>query len=234
MHKLVAHCPSCKARYNVTQKQLEVADGRVRCGQCLTVFHVTRPQPDHTQHEVDPLMHLQQMRPDPPDFSTHDTPNHSPQTFAMIVSFLALLLLTGQFLWFERARLSQDPTLYPLYSIACEQLNCSLPSIQSLPWIETSHLMIRPQVEQPDILELQTGLINTGPLPIPLPMMRLHFTDSNGHILAASDFPPNVYLVDKNITLIQPGQKHQISLLIQRPAPGHLGYKLDWLPVATR
>ncbi|MFP6835733.1 MAG: DUF3426 domain-containing protein [Pseudomonadales bacterium] len=35
---LVTQCPKCKTRFRVTDNQLQIAAGRVRCGACLTVF----------------------------------------------------------------------------------------------------------------------------------------------------------------------------------------------------
>ncbi|MEZ5595543.1 MAG: DUF3426 domain-containing protein [Pseudomonadales bacterium] len=38
---LVTECPQCRTRFRVTEAQLQVAGGRVRCGGCLTVFYGT-------------------------------------------------------------------------------------------------------------------------------------------------------------------------------------------------
>ncbi|NOX49443.1 MAG: DUF3426 domain-containing protein [Gammaproteobacteria bacterium] len=38
---LVTQCPNCDTRFRVTEQQLRVASGRVRCGACLTVFEGT-------------------------------------------------------------------------------------------------------------------------------------------------------------------------------------------------
>ena len=35
---LVTECPNCQTRFRVTENQLQIAAGRVRCGACLTVF----------------------------------------------------------------------------------------------------------------------------------------------------------------------------------------------------
>ena len=35
---LVTQCPNCDTRFRVSEQQLQVASGRVRCGACLTVF----------------------------------------------------------------------------------------------------------------------------------------------------------------------------------------------------
>jgi len=35
---LITECPNCQTRFRVTESQLQIAAGRVRCGACLTVF----------------------------------------------------------------------------------------------------------------------------------------------------------------------------------------------------
>ena len=35
---LVTECPHCQTRFRVTESQLEIAGGKVRCGACLSVF----------------------------------------------------------------------------------------------------------------------------------------------------------------------------------------------------
>ncbi|WP_417579519.1 zinc-ribbon and DUF3426 domain-containing protein [Nitrincola sp.] len=250
MKKLVAQCPTCQTRYSVSQGQLKVAKGRVRCGQCLTVFSAVNPTepsavpavpaapptppPENLKPKTDPLTLLRQMPLDPPELSPATRLPAPSQKLAMTGSFLALLLLAGQYLWFERAKLAQEPLLVPLYSMLCEQLDCTLPSHHSLAWLQTSHLLVRSQAEQPDVLEVLTGLTNTSPLPVPLPVMRLQFTDASGRIVAASDFQPEAYLPGDATTRLQPGQRQTFRLLLQRPAAGYLGYELDWLPVAAR
>ena len=38
LEPLVTRCPHCQTRFRVTEHQLQLAAGRVRCGACLTVF----------------------------------------------------------------------------------------------------------------------------------------------------------------------------------------------------
>ena len=38
LEPLVTTCPNCGTRFKVTESQLQVAKGQVRCGACLTVF----------------------------------------------------------------------------------------------------------------------------------------------------------------------------------------------------
>lgn len=48
MGDTVTQCPNCETSFRVSPEQLEVADGRVRCGQCMHVFtaldHASHPQ----------------------------------------------------------------------------------------------------------------------------------------------------------------------------------------------
>ncbi len=46
---LVTRCPECGTRFRVSEAQLQMAGGRVRCGSCLTVFFGT----DHLQWDFE-------------------------------------------------------------------------------------------------------------------------------------------------------------------------------------
>jgi predicted Zn finger-like uncharacterized protein len=54
---LVTECPSCHARFRVSMPQLEVAEGRVRCGACLTIFEGTRCLKRESEQEPASLQH---------------------------------------------------------------------------------------------------------------------------------------------------------------------------------
>lgn len=44
MSTITASCPKCQTQYQLQPEQLQVANGKVRCGQCLTVFEpVSKP-----------------------------------------------------------------------------------------------------------------------------------------------------------------------------------------------
>ncbi|MEQ1673810.1 MAG: zinc-ribbon and DUF3426 domain-containing protein [Candidatus Nitrotoga sp.] len=49
----VTYCPQCKTEFQVTQEQLEVYQGMVRCGQCQTTFHA-----DAYLHDKEPSPQL--------------------------------------------------------------------------------------------------------------------------------------------------------------------------------
>lgn len=41
---ITAKCPKCNAQYELTEEQLSVANGKVRCGACMTVFQAVPPE----------------------------------------------------------------------------------------------------------------------------------------------------------------------------------------------
>ena len=45
LEPLITSCPNCETRFRVTESQLQVAKGQVRCGACLHVF-------DGTEHLI--------------------------------------------------------------------------------------------------------------------------------------------------------------------------------------
>ncbi|NLY58064.1 MAG: DUF3426 domain-containing protein, partial [Gammaproteobacteria bacterium] len=59
---LVTQCPHCQTRFRLTPEQLSVANGHVRCGACLEVFHAAdaaaalsrQPQPTPATPEPTP------------------------------------------------------------------------------------------------------------------------------------------------------------------------------------
>ena len=48
LEPLITQCPNCQTRFRVTETQLQIARGSVRCGSCLTVF----PGIDHLLWEA--------------------------------------------------------------------------------------------------------------------------------------------------------------------------------------
>ena len=308
-------CPVCKKRYNVTIGQLRVADGQVRCGNCMTVFdaapkkrketlappktsepsktsqktseenqapknsdQLERAQSNgnklnssnnKTQTPKEPvakarigttnqtnqsrqaddrkptdkansfsslkpttplepsiITQVRALKIEPPQLDAY-AEKPPIQVWAIIGTLFALLLMAGQYLWFERAALSKDPLFIPVYELACQYIDCTLSSPAGLSALDTTHLIVREVTDQPQVLELLTGVHNTSLFPIQLPHLRLQFIDGNGRVIAARDITAKTYRPQTE--LIQPNEKLSIRLLIKRPTTGHLGYEIDWI-----
>ncbi len=259
---LVAECPACHARYSVTPGQLKIADGQVRCGQCLTVFNAIPKKPEAKPPAPSSTIRLDDIVPERPDSLSSNLEPQRPtkpqsatekndlltlieaidfeyapvkkplqpkpsQAWALLACFIALFGLAAQYLWFERASLANDPLLKPVYTYLCQSIDCTLVSKAGIDHLHTTHSVVRELPDQNDHLELITGLHNRGNLPVKLPIMRVTFTDIHGQLVAANDFAPEQYLINRR--LIEANQHLDIRLLIQRPSAGHLGFEIDWL-----
>lgn len=54
MSTITATCPNCAMQYQLTDEQLSVADGQVRCGACMTVFTaIEKPEALAPENEAD-------------------------------------------------------------------------------------------------------------------------------------------------------------------------------------
>jgi predicted Zn finger-like uncharacterized protein len=95
LEPLITQCPTCRTRFRVTESQLNVAAGRVRCGACLSVFtgleHLVlaggpRLKPGESANEaLDALLDELGADPEPKSAPTQspktqrDTPDSRPQ-----------------------------------------------------------------------------------------------------------------------------------------------------------
>jgi predicted Zn finger-like uncharacterized protein len=72
---IVTECPECETRFNVSDGQLKLADGKVRCGACLRVFDARAHQPysetPHPKPESGGKENNAEARPVPQEYSLH-------------------------------------------------------------------------------------------------------------------------------------------------------------------
>ena len=65
LEPLITECPNCQTRFRVTETQLQIARGSVRCGSCLTVFpgidHLLWQEPDAFATELEAREALDQL-----------------------------------------------------------------------------------------------------------------------------------------------------------------------------
>ncbi len=89
---IVTECPECETRFNVSEGQLKLADGKVRCGACLRVFDARAQQPYSERLDASPevsstegvtpqqkySLHVRYARHDQPDDSAPVPPRVRP------------------------------------------------------------------------------------------------------------------------------------------------------------
>lgn len=317
---IVTECPECHTRFNVTDGQLKLADGRVRCGACLRVFDALENRPDLLDNDDDFWTTELGDRdatpapPPPPDadesvvaddtiyptreFAPPPTPSSSASTSQPVTTpaapeqvrtwvpetqpvtplsqaprpepaartpphrpfgdlhaeplelarepepsspgailgwslacFLALLILVGQLLWFNRIELSRLPALAGFYDIACHQIDCAIPPRQAVDLIQSDQLVVRPHPRYRDALTIHLLLENNAGFVQPFPAIDLTFSDIRGRPVASRLLQPADYLDAGLDPLKMPrAQPFEISLAILDPGRRAVSYEVRLAP----
>jgi len=188
---------------------------------------VTQPGPvdDHSANPLLDSLGVEAIQLHPP------TPPARPLHTASwsIATLLAVLLLIGQYGWFERNTLAWQPPWHSLYQQICTALNCQLPTRQSITQIRSQQMLVQDHPDYQDALLIQLLLENQAPFDQPWPALGLSFTDLKGRIVAQRRFQPVDYL-DLKATdpLTMPtGQPVQIRLEIMQPGARAVSYALS-------
>ncbi len=74
MEQFTTQCPNCGTSFRVTQEQLQVANGSVRCGSCMHIFQAASHQSNAPRQNEDPALDFSYDNPDnSTDAETNDT-----------------------------------------------------------------------------------------------------------------------------------------------------------------
>ena len=144
---------------------------------------------------------------------------------------LALVVLLGQYLWFNRSELYSHPNLAVIYSHSCLYINCDLPQRSDVSRIKNQHLRIHkhPQIENAVIIDL--ALLNFADFHQPYPALALTFSDLKGRPVAQRVLQPADYLnsslASENSMPIN--QLVQVTIEMMSPGPRGVNYSLELL-----
>jgi predicted Zn finger-like uncharacterized protein len=252
---LATRCPNCNTLLKVSSGQLQLHEGKVRCGQCKTVFsgieHLTSADTEAWQHlELGTKPYVSDHNLTGGDGT--DSENlfaHSPPPNKPLIDFkqgnpslkVACLILLGilvlQSLWWNRIELIQKiPTL-------AKTINHAKPSLQRLfATLGTQSLVVEGsglQALDEHNLRVDLTLRNTNPLPSQWPHLKIDLLDTQGLVLASKLLSPSDYqLRDKSTASVEPpipGQKtieilaylNLIALNTQLPESVTTGFRIE-------
>ena len=251
---LISECPGCQTRFEVTEEQLGVAKGRVRCGACLMVFDGRRAAVTGTTPvEGDPIDVLLATRVPRPDAESADVrttgageapsptatdgiePSSGeagkvrrdthPVVFAVAIA-AALALLAAAALVLQYDVYSQRPEMRELY----EALGFELPRYKALDAIRVVNPSVDERLGNPHDLVVRLDLANTAPLSQRLPSLVVRFRDAHGSILAERRIEPAEYLPSPTHTRrMLPNRNFPVSLRLDDPGAEAASYSISLL-----
>lgn len=142
--------------------------------------------------------------------------------FWTLCTLVALAGLLGQYLWFERATLANQPALTPFYQIACERVRCDLNASQGLASLVPDQVIARPHQQFNDLISLAIRIRNEAAFAQPYPAIEISFSDFKGNLVSRRTFQPQQYLggdaidsprlpagldIEVNLPLTTPGEQ---------------------------
>jgi hypothetical protein len=160
----------------------------------------------------------------------HHQPNHNKQWLWSGLSLLMLLVLAGQYSWFNMASLSRDSQLRPWYQQVCDVIGCQLPPLYDINKISSRNIIVRPNTENAQLLNVDMIIINNAEFDQPYPKIRVTFSDINNTVISSRGFTKDEYLHGELSGSKQMPKQRQIHvpLLLVSPGDNAVNYKITF------
>lgn len=148
--------------------------------------------------------------------------------FWTLCSLVALAGLLGQYLWFERASLANQPALMPFYQIACERVRCDLNASQGLASLIPDQVIARPHQQFNDLISLAIRIRNDAAFAQPYPAIEISFSDLKGNLVSRRTFQPQQYLGGDAIASprLPAGLDIEVNLPLTTPGEQAVSYEI--------
>lgn len=244
-------CTECDSRFRLTENQLKQAYGKVRCGECGTVFNALVglknyegeiPQEYLEQFEQEKTLpvtdlDLETDYEQPTELSLHEAMYGSERrpliTFGPLTWFIGILLLSAlgvaQAIYYQRYQLIENPRYQQQVIALCQVLPCAEIEFSST---EQMRLLERNVFTHPvtsDALMVTGSFVNQAPFTQKLPDLLISLFDIKGKLIANRLFTPAEYLLeDKNRGVLKPGLPIQFRLEIVDPGTDALTYEFEF------
>lgn len=160
---------------------------------------------------------------------------HQAQRFAwrrLAAALLLVLLLGGQWLYFQRETLAREPGWRPLVASLCGLAGCRLPLVRRPEELALLSRTLRTHPQRPGAMLLTATVVNRGP-PQPWPQLGVTLRRMNGEVAARRWFAAEEYL-DVGApagTAGQPmpaGEPYPVRLVFLDPGQGADNFELDF------
>lgn len=219
----VTQCPECGTRFKVSQAQLDMHHGMVRCGRCKATFnaakqlHDNEPSPQlaltlaqeeiqqvpvespveqtSATHDKFDFSHLAADSKDEVLETSHSAIKKNVHWSWVVVTLILLILLLAQATYFLRVELAAHlPGIKSTLTSYCKLLNCNIPLPQKIDQLSIESSDLESNPKQASVIALNAILRNRAPYAQTYPHLELTLTNSMDEVLARRIFPPAEYL----------------------------------------
>lgn len=235
-----ALCPNCFSTLQISEQQIKVKDGLVRCGQCRKVFNALTHQIEQlTQHPL-----IEKKAKHTTTKALHKTANDEPldvtweikkqpSSHLFIYSFLSLILilaLTTQYILFNASSLTQNLKLQAVIVKINNQFKLNIPRYNNTEGIQILSRELSPHPTVEKTLQLQLNIKNTAPIEQDYPVITLILMSESGDKVAYGRFEKEDYLNNINLnSLFKKNSTLSIHLNIVSPQQSVSGYEIGFI-----
>jgi len=235
---MMTRCPSCSTVFRVTEQQLGVREGRVRCGRCDTLFDAI------ANLGPDPVTRPPQEKPSPPTSgsmavllgtekdSSFDFGPPAPRPLNHLwwmgsVLLLLALLLQGAYRY--RGELAVlVPEAKPVLERICVELECDIPLPRRAELLSIESSDLQADGSHSNVMVLTATLRNRAVFVQAFPALELSLTNADGKTVARRVLLPKDYVAPpaRSEAGFAAGTELQIRVYIEASALKPTGYRL--------
>lgn len=234
---MMTRCPTCGTAFRVTEQQLGVRAGQVRCGRCDTLFDavatlssdpVTRPRdqpPPPTSGSMAVLLGTEKDS----SFDFGPPAPRPPSRLWWIGSLLLLLALLIQAAYRYRGEIAVlVPEAKPLLERACAELGCSVPLPRRAELLSIESSDLQADGAHTNVMVLTATLRNRAAFLQAFPALELSLTSAEGQTVARRVLLPRDYVAQpaRPDAGFAAGSELQIRVYIEAATLKPTGYRL--------
>jgi len=232
-------CPHCKTVFRLTDTQLNMADGMVRCGVCRETFNALTQEAGNPAAGAETINHdhnlfddeLRGVIPDAYRRQSSAASLWAGIAWSLLIILLALCLV-AQYAWFHRNQLQQYAELKPWLEKACVRVpRCTLAPLREAGKIEMVSRNVYSHPTVKNALMITVTMVNQAGHEQPYPDVQVDFSNIRGNIIAARTFTPEEYLNQEHAdtALLAAGTEVSFTLEVQDPGREAMTYEFSFL-----
>lgn len=223
-------CPNCATVFKVTDKQLSVAESKVRCSKCDSIFDGRQYIVDQKEKSNESILNEVSIR----DIKRHIRGNKNIPAWRISIWVLFCLsfigLLFSQFIWINRASLVEHQKFGQSIRQTCTYLDfCEIPEKRDIRAFSLASRQIfsHPNIE--NALILSASFSNDAEFAQSFPLILVSMSNKQGEVIAERYFEPKVYSEDFLAdTKVLPKQTVNLSLALADPGDAAIAFEIDF------
>ncbi|MFQ3187876.1 MAG: putative Zn finger-like uncharacterized protein [Gammaproteobacteria bacterium] len=238
-------CSQCNARYRITDEQLKIAVGKVRCGECGEIFNALTSLKAYVDNDHDHEANRQQPSVSPnkthtshSQLSLHEAMygegkgsfTHFYPLLWLLGILLLLVLALTQAIYYQRYELISNSRYQQQILHLCELVPCGNAKFSNSRQIKLLERNVFTHPVRPNALMMTGSFVNEAPFPQKLPKLLVTLFDIQGNLIANRQFVSGEYLQPGNQpTELQINQPIQFRLEILDSGTVALTYEFEFL-----